>query len=175
MNSVQLMGRLTRDPELTYNNTTGNAMTRFTVAVDKQLSREKKQEMESRNQPTADFINCVCWGRLAETVNQYTAKGKRIIVEGRIQTGSYEAQDGTRRYTTDIVANSVEFIDWKDRDNYGSGQGDYSNQQANTNTNTNANANTANANTNTGSNSGSDDDDFFGDDFSPVDDDRIPF
>lgn len=70
MNQVVLMGRLTRDPELTYNNSTGNAMVRFTLAVDKRLSREKKQEMEANNQPTADFIGCVCWGRLAENVNR---------------------------------------------------------------------------------------------------------
>ena len=88
MNQVTIMGRLTRDPELTYNNATGNAMVRFSVAVDKKLSREKRQEMESRNQPTADFINCVCWGKLAETVNNFSGKGKRVIVEGRLQTGS---------------------------------------------------------------------------------------
>ncbi len=158
MNHVTLLGRLTRDPELTYNNTTGNAMTRFSIAVDKQLSREKKQEMESKNQPTADFINIVCWGKLGENVNQYTAKGKRVLVEGRIQTGSYEAQDGSRRYTTDIVASSVEFIDWKDRD--GSNN---SNQQSNY------------PKSNQSDNQESSDDDFFGDDFSPVDDDRIPF
>ena len=163
MNQVTIMGRLTRDPELTYNNTTGNAMCRFTVAVDRRLSREKKQEMESRNQPTADFISCVCWGRLAESVNNFTARGKRIIVEGRIQTGSYEGQDAVRRYTTDVVASNVEFLDWKDRDgSYGEPQqrpvapasGNFPhNDQA----------------------SPSDGDDFFGNDFSPVDDSRIPF
>ena len=163
MNHVTLMGRLTRDPELTYNNNTGNAMARFAIAVDKQLSRDKKQEMESKNQPTADFINIICWGKLAENVNQYTAKGKRVLVEGRIQTGSYEAQDGSRRYTIDIVASSVEFIDWKDRDGSGSG---YSSQQqpANNNPKNNQTENKESSN-----------DDFFGDDFSPVDDDRIPF
>lgn len=159
MNSVTLLGRLTRDPELTYNNSTGNAMVRFSIAVDKQLSREKKQEMEANNQPTADFINIVCWGRLAETVNQYTAKGKRILVQGRIQTGSYEAQDGSRRYTTDIIANSVEFIDWKDRDSGSS----YSSPAADLPRNSHTN------------NASKSEDDFFGDDFSPVDDDRIPF
>nr|WP_072513754.1 single-stranded DNA-binding protein [Ndongobacter massiliensis] len=158
MNSVTLMGRLTRDPELSYNNTTGNAMARFSVAVDKQLSREKKQEMESRNQPTADFLNVVCWGRLAESVNSFTAKGKRVLIQGRIQTGSYEAQDGTRRYTTDIVANSVEFIDWKDRD------GGYA-QPSRTPYPNNEQAQSGNKA----------DDDFLGSDFSPVDDERIPF
>lgn len=165
MNQVTIMGRLTRDPELTYNNTTGNAMVRFSVAVDKKLSREKKQEMESRNQPTADFINCVCWGKLAETVNNFTAKGKRVIVEGRLQTGSYEAQDGSRRYTTDVVANAVEFIDWKDRDGFGGG--DVS-RASGTNNFPKNNQAASPANSDGG-------DDFFDANFSPVDDERIPF
>lgn len=166
MNSVTLMGRLTRDPELTYNNVSGNAMARFTIAVDKQLSREKKQEMESKHQPTADFINILCWGRLAESCNNFTAKGKRILVQGRIQTGSYEAQDGTRRYTTDIVAQSLEFIDWKDRDGGAYSEGGYSQRggQGAYPTNSAASASTPSGN-----------DDFFGSDFSPVDDDKIPF
>lgn len=165
MNQVTIMGRLTRDPELTYNNTTGNAMVRFSVAVDKKLSREKKQEMESRNQPTADFINCVCWGKLAETVNNFTAKGKRVIVEGRLQTGSYEAQDGSRRYTTDVVANAVEFIDWKDRDGFGGGDASRVSGANNFPKNNQA-ASPAN---------GDGGDDFFDANFSPVDDERIPF
>ena len=166
MNQVTIMGRLTRDPELTYNNSTGNVMVRFSVAVDKKLSREKKQEMESRNQPTADFINCVCWGKLAETVNNFSAKGKRVIVEGRLQTGSYQAQDGSRRYTTDVVANAVEFIDWKDRNDFGGGQPARSAQSNDFPKNDQAAAPEQ-------GNSG--DDEFFGADFSPVDDDRIPF
>ncbi|MBY0584546.1 single-stranded DNA-binding protein [Murdochiella sp. Marseille-P8839] len=165
MNQVTIMGRLTRAPELTYNNTTGNAMVRFSVAVDKKLSREKKQEMESRNQPTADFINCVCWGKLAETVNNFTAKGKRVIVEGRLQTGSYEAQDGSRRYTTDVVANAVEFIDWKDRDGFGGGDASRTSGANNFPKNNQA---ASPANSDGG-------DDFFDANFSPVDDERIPF
>ncbi|MDD7593767.1 MAG: single-stranded DNA-binding protein [Peptoniphilaceae bacterium] len=171
MNQVVLMGRLTRDPELTYNNTTGNAMTRFSIAVDRRLSREKKQEMESRNQPTADFINCVCWGRLAESVNNFTAKGKRVMVEGRIQTGSYEAQDGTRRYTTDVVVSNVEFIDWKDRDNSFQNQRPQNSQNGNSYS---QNSQRQNFPQNKEAEAVSDAD-FFGDDFNPVDDDRIPF
>lgn len=156
MNSVTLMGRLTRDPELTYS-ASGTPMARFSLAVDKQLSREKKQEMESRNQPTADFINIVCWGALAESCNQFTAKGKRLLVQGRIQTGSYEGKDGMRRYTTDIIATSVQFIDWKDRD------GGYT-RGANYPENAAVKLDRPVSG-----------DDFFGSDFSPVDDDRIPF
>lgn len=116
-NNVVLSGRLTRDPELRYlqggNNT---AVCRFNLAVDKNLSREKKQELESKNQPTADFINIVAWGKLGENVAKYTSKGLRVLVAGRIETGSYE-KDGQRVYTTDINAANVEFLDWKNSNN----------------------------------------------------------
>ena len=114
MNSVQLLGRLTKDPEMRINNSSKTAMVRFSIAVDKQLSREQKKEFEANNKPTADFINCVAWGGTAEAIAKYTAKGNRIMVQGRIQTGSYQADDGSKRYTTDIVVVNVDFIDWKD-------------------------------------------------------------
>lgn len=110
MNSIQLIGRLTRDPELKYTANTGNAMARFTVAVDRGLSKEKKAEAEQKKQPTADFIGCVCWGKTAELIGRYFNKGSQIALQGRIQTGSYEAQDGTRRYTTDVVVDRFEFV-----------------------------------------------------------------
>ena len=109
------MGRLTRDPEMNMTQT-GTEVARFSLAVDKQLSKEKKQEMESRNQPTADFINCVAFGNQAKFIQKFLSKGCRALVQGRIQTGSYEAQDGTRRYTTDIMVNNVEPIDWGSQD-----------------------------------------------------------
>lgn len=158
MNNVTLIGRLTRDPELRYLQGSNQAVARFTLAVDKQLSKEKKQEMESRNQPTADFINIVVWGKLAESCSRFTQKGKRVAVQGRIQTGSYEAQDGTRRYTTDVVANSVEFIDWKDDFSNNSSEGSFNNQGFD-------------------QTRGPIEDDFaFGAEYDPTDDDsRIPF
>lgn len=113
MNNVILMGRLTRNPELKYTGT-NRAVVNFSIAVDKDLSREKRQEMESKNQPTADFINIVAWDRLAENINKFTEKGKRVLVTGRIQTGSYDDKDGKRVYTTDVYANNIEFIEWKD-------------------------------------------------------------
>ena len=113
MNNVALTGRLTRDPELRYI-PTGTAVTKFTLAVDKNLSREKKEELESKGQPTADFINIVVWGKQAENVANFTSKGKLIAVQGRIQSGSYE-KDGQRVYTTDVVANNVEFLEWRDK------------------------------------------------------------
>ena len=86
MNNVVLIGRLTRDPELRYIPNTGTAVSTFTLAVDKGLSREKKSEMELKNQPTADFINIVVWGKVAENCANFLTKGKLVGVSGRIQT-----------------------------------------------------------------------------------------
>lgn len=117
MNNVALIGRLTKDPELRYIPNSGTPVSTFTLAVDKQVSREKKQEMEARNQPTADFIRIVVWGRMAEVSANYLAKGRLTAVQGRIQTGSYEDKDGKRVYTTEVVANNVEFLEWGDNKN----------------------------------------------------------
>ena len=149
MNNVQLSGRLTRDPELKYL-TNNNAVARFNLAVDKNLSREKRQELESKGQQTADFINCQAWGKMAENLVKYSGKGLRVIVEGRIQTGSYE-KDGRTVYTTDVVISNVQFIDWKD-----------SNSQ-NGNNSTFTNTTTVNEQI-----------DYLSD-FVPVEDSRIPF
>ena len=115
MNNVVLIGRLTKDPELRYIPSTGNANTRFTLAVDKQLSRDKKQEMESKGQPTADFINIGVWGKQAENCANYLAKGRLVAVQGRIQTSSFDGQDGQRKYWTEVVASNVQFLEWGDR------------------------------------------------------------
>jgi len=113
VNSVVLIGRLTRDPELRYLSN-GMAVSRFSIAVDKDLSKEKKQELESKGQPTADFINIVVWGKQAENCANYLLKGRLVAIQGRIQTGSYTAQDGTKRYTTEVVADRVQFLEWGD-------------------------------------------------------------
>lgn len=115
MNNVVLIGRLTRDPELRYIPGSGQAVTKFSLAVDKGLSKDKKQEMESQNKPTADFINIVVWGKQAENAANYLAKGRLVAVQGRLQSGSYEDKDGKRVYTTDIVASNVEFLEWGDK------------------------------------------------------------
>lgn len=118
MNSIKLLGRLTRDPELMYSKgNTSTEIVRITLAVDKQLSRDKKEEFESKNIPTADFINVVIWGKLALNVAKYTSKGNRILICGRVQSGSYKNKDGQLVYKTDIIAENVEFIDWKDSTN----------------------------------------------------------
>lgn len=109
MNNLVLIGNLVRNPELKYTQG-GTARCNFTLAVSRGLSKEKKAEAEQKGQPVADFISCVCWGKTAELIGRYFNKGKEIAVQGRIQTGSYEAQDGTRRYTTDVVVDRFEFI-----------------------------------------------------------------
>lgn len=131
MNNVVLIGRLTRDPELRYIPNSGAAVTNFTLAVDKQLSREKKDEMEARNEATADFIRIVVWGRMAENCANYLKKGRLVAVQGRIQTGSYQAQDGSTRYTVDVVANNVEFLEWGDNNNNNNYNSGGSQQQSN--------------------------------------------
>lgn len=115
MNNVSLLGRLTRDPELKYTQS-GTAVTRITVAVDRGLSKEKKQAAQANNQPTADFINCVGWGKTAELISNYFSKGNQIGIVGRIQTGSYE-KNGQTVYTTDVVINSISFVESKNANN----------------------------------------------------------
>lgn len=109
MNLVVLYGRLTKDPELRYGQN-GTANTFATVAVDRGLSKEKRQQAEAAGQPTADFINIKAFGKTAEMLSNYFHKGNRIAVEGRINTGSYE-KDGQRIYTTDVLVNRVHFIE----------------------------------------------------------------
>lgn len=118
MNCVVLIGRLTREPELRYLPNTGTPVANFTLAVDKNLSKEKKQEVEAQGQPTADFINIVVWNKSAENVANYLSKGLKVAIQGRLQSRYYEAKDGGRRHVTEVVAERVEFLEWK-QDNDG--------------------------------------------------------
>lgn len=115
MNKVVLMGRLTRDPEVRYS--TGenvSAVARYTIAVDRRIKRD--------GEPTADFINCVSFGRTAEFAEKYYRQGIKIIISGRIQTGSYTNRDGHKVYTTEIVVEEQEFAESKqESDNYQAG------------------------------------------------------
>ena len=104
MNSVQLVGRLTRDPEMRYTDG-GSAIARFSLAVDRRY--------KSENGPTADFLNCVAFGRTAEFIEKYFRKGMRMGCQGRIQTGAYTNNDGQKVYTTDVVVESCEFVESK--------------------------------------------------------------
>lgn len=118
MNNVQLIGRLTGIPDLRFLQS-GMQVVRFNLAVDKMLSKEKKEEAKAKNQPTADFISCVAWGKLAETIANYTQKGSKIGVTGRIQTGSYD-KDGQKVYTTDVVVTSMDLLDAPQQNNQAS-------------------------------------------------------
>lgn len=101
MNSVQLVGRLTRDPEVRYSDQ-GSSVARFTIAVDRRFKQNE-----------ADFISCVAFSKTAEFLEKYFRKGQRIGLIGRIQTGSYTGQDGKKVYTTDVVAENIEFVESK--------------------------------------------------------------
>ncbi len=118
MNKVILMGRLTRDPEVRYSQgEQAMAVARYTLAVDR---RGKNQEN------SADFIQCVAFGKAGEFAERYLHKGTKIVLTGRIQTGSYTNKEGQRVYTTDVIAEDQEFAESKNTE----GGGTYSNQPA---------------------------------------------
>jgi len=102
INRVVLVGRLTKDPELRYTQS-GTATVKFTLAVNRRVKND--------GQPDADFISCVAWIKTAENLANFQKKGNLIGLEGRIQTGSFEGQDGKRVYTTDVVAESIQFLE----------------------------------------------------------------
>lgn len=109
MNRVILMGRLTRDPSVTYTQGGDNmAIARYTLAVDR---RGKRQD--GADQQTADFISCVAFKNNAEFAEKYLRQGTKVVIEGRIQTGSYTNKDGVKIYTTDVVIDSQEFAESK--------------------------------------------------------------
>lgn len=107
MNRVILIGRLTKDPEVRYSQgDQATAIARYTLAVDRRFKRDGDQQ-------TADFIQCVAFGRAGEFAEKYLRKGTKIAVTGRIQTGSYTNKDGQRVYTTDVVVEDHEFVESK--------------------------------------------------------------
>ena len=107
MNRVILLGRLARDPEVRYTQSAEPlAVCRFAVAVDRPYSRNRQE-----NESTADFINCVCFGKRGESINQYFRKGNRIAVQGRLQVSNYTDQQGNKRYSTDVVVEDFEFVE----------------------------------------------------------------
>ncbi len=152
MNNVVLIGRLVRDPELKFIPSNGRAVANFTLAVDKELPKDIKADYESKGKPTADFIRITVFGKSAENCANYLEKGIMTSVIGRISTGSYTTKSGEKRYTTEVIANKVEFIEW--------GKG------------------SSGSNSSSSSQNNSDDDfaNFEEDDiFEPTDDDDIPF
>ena len=100
MNTVILIGRLTKDPEIRVISQSETTVANFTLAVDRPMAKEK----------TADFIRIVCFGKTAELCERFLTKGRQVAVQGRIQTGSYKTQSGETRYTTEVVSERVEFL-----------------------------------------------------------------
>lgn len=130
INRVVLVGRLTKDPELRYT-PSGVPVTRFTIAVNRTFTNQQGER-------EADFISCVAWRKQAENLANFMRKGSLIGVDGRIQTGSYEGPDGKRVYTTEVVAESVQFLEPKSaqspqqfggQPSYGASQPPYGSQQ----------------------------------------------
>nr|WP_072537057.1 single-stranded DNA-binding protein [Anaerococcus mediterraneensis] len=153
MNKVFLIGRITNDLELSHTKA-GKANVSFSLAVDKNLSRDKRKELEDAGRPTADFPRIVAWGYQAENLVRYCGRGSQVAIDGRIQTGSYEDKEsGKMIYTTDIIADYVEFLSKSTQEGSKGGQ-----------------------DVNTYQNNNNSDEDFFEDDFSEIEDDqRIPF
>lgn len=108
MNNVSLIGRLTKDPELKFTPGSGTAVTTFTIAVD----RKTPSKDGTRD---ADFIPIVVWGKRAESTANYVTKGKLIGVVGRLQTRSYDAKDGSKRYVIEVIAEDVQFLEWANK------------------------------------------------------------
>ena len=110
MNKVIEIGRLVKDPEIRYSQgASSTCIARYTLAVDRKFKQE--------GQPTADFINCIAFGKLGEFAEKYLHKGVKIAVTGRIQTGSYTNKDGQKVYTTDVVVEEQEFCESKSQPN----------------------------------------------------------
>lgn len=108
MNRVILMGRLTRDPEVRWSrDERAIAIARYTLAVD----RRGRKSQDGNSEQTADFINCVAFDRAGEFVEKYFRRGQRVLISGRIQTGSYVNRDGQKVYTTEVVVDEQEFAD----------------------------------------------------------------
>lgn len=149
MNNVTLIGRLTKDPELRYIPSTGNALTTFSLAVNRDF---KTKDGERK----ADFFNIVVWGKSAEYVANYLTKGKLAGVRGRIENRTYETKEGEKRYITEIIADNVEVLEWGDRSERSSG-------------------NTANRSTDSGESNVFEPEGLDPDGFRALDDEDVPF
>lgn len=124
MNKVILIGRLTRDPDVRYSQgDNAMAIARYSLAVDRRFSRNEEN--------SADFINCVAFGKNGEFAEKYLKKGTKIAVTGRIQTGSYTNKDGQKVYTTEVVAEEHEFVESKGSSNNDGGSYSNNNQRSN--------------------------------------------
>ncbi|AGF56431.1 single-strand DNA-binding protein [Clostridium saccharoperbutylacetonicum] len=118
MNKVVLIGRLTKDPELRYTPGNGAAVTTITLAVDKYNTKTGQKE--------ADFVPVVIWGKQAESTAQYMTKGSQMAISGRIQTRTYDANDGSKRYVTEVVATETQFLSKGNQSSNASNSNEYS-------------------------------------------------
>lgn len=105
MNCVNLIGRLTKDPDIKYTQTNNTVITNFTLAVNRRFAKE--------GQPTADFINIVAWGKTGEFCSKYFQKGMQVAIQGRIQTRNWEDDQGQKHYATEVIAEQCFFADSK--------------------------------------------------------------
>ncbi|WP_433745988.1 single-stranded DNA-binding protein [Falsibacillus pallidus] len=174
MNRVILVGRLTKDPELRYT-PSGVAVATFTLAVNRAFTNQQGER-------EADFINCVIWRRPAENVANFLKKGSLAGVDGRIQTRNYEGQDGRRVYVTEVMAESVQFLEPKNANNQDRGNASYSGGGNQRNQDYPFNNQNQNQNQNQRSNNNNQgytrlDEDPFANDGQPIDisDDDLPF
>lgn len=127
MNKVILIGRLTRDPELRYTGSNTPVAT-FSLAVNRSFTNQNGER-------EADFINCVVWRKLAETVKNYLSQGSQVAVEGRIQTRNYDDQNGQRRYVTEVVVENIDFVGTKRDNSQSSNQPNFNSQPVPSNLN----------------------------------------
>lgn len=108
MNNVNLIGRITRDPEVRYGQQSGMAIARFSIAIDRGKDKDGKER-------GADFPNILCFGKAAENCEKYCYKGQLVGIIGRLQTGSYE-KDGHKVYTTEVLADRIEYLEWGEKE-----------------------------------------------------------
>lgn len=108
MNIVALVGRLTKDPDVRYTAGTQMAVATFTLAIDRPVAKDKEKQ--------TDFPRIIVFGKQAENCERFLAKGRKVAIQGRIQTGSYQDKAGNTVYTTDVVADRVEFLEWGEKD-----------------------------------------------------------
>lgn len=113
MNNITILGRLTRDPELRFIPGSGTAVASYSVAVDKKVTKEKLERLKAEGLPTANFFNIRTFGKQAENDAKFTAKGKLICISGSMETEDYK-KDGTKKSFDYILANKVEYVEWKD-------------------------------------------------------------
>jgi single-strand DNA-binding protein len=165
MNRVILVGRLTKDPELRFT-PNGVAVATFTLAVNRSFTNQAGER-------EADFINCVVWRRPAENVANFLKKGSMAGVDGRVQTRSYEGQDGKRVYVTEVLAESVQFLEPKNGS--GGAQGGQSGQGGSSYSGSQNNQNQGNQNRPSGGYSRSNEDPFAGGGNIDISDDDLPF